>query len=139
LTLQTRALAGLLGIAFSLAILELIRRHKLQERYSALWLLVGIGLVLCAIVPRLLMIAAKVLGVRDTNVALFVVVIGGLLLVVLHLTVVVSQQSEHITRLAQELAIAHADDPLQENPAQEREARQVQGEDPTPAKVVAYK
>ena len=108
LTVHSRILAGLLGIAFSVAILELIRRHKLQERYTALWLLVGIGLVVCAAFPGVLELAARVLGVRDTNVALFAIVIGGLVGVVLHLTVVVSQQSEQITRLAQELAISRS-------------------------------
>lgn len=111
LTLQSRVLAALLGLGFTIAILELIRRHKLQERYTALWLLVGIGLVLCAVFPQLLAVAADALGVRDTNVALFAVLIGGLVLVVLHLTVVVSKQSEQITRLAQELAIARAEPP----------------------------
>ncbi len=108
LTVQTRVLAALLGLGFDLVILELIRRHKLQERYTLLWLLVGFGLILCGIVPGILKLAADVLGVRDTNVALFAVLIGGLTLVVLHLTVVISQQSEQITRLAQELAIARS-------------------------------
>jgi hypothetical protein len=111
LTLQTRALATLLGIGFCLAILELIRRHKLQERYTALWLLVGIGLIVCGVFPPVLALAATVLGVRDTNVALFALLIGGLVLVVLHLTVVVSRQSEQITRLAQELAISRSEQP----------------------------
>lgn len=110
LTVQTRVLAAILGLGFSASILELIRRHKLQERYTALWLLVGLALVLCAIFPQLLAVAATVLGVRDTNVALFALVIGGLLLVVLHLTVVISRQGELITRLAQEQAIARVRD-----------------------------
>jgi hypothetical protein len=109
LTVQTRVLAILLGLAFDLVILELIRRHKLQERYTLLWLVVGFGLILCGIVPGVLKLAANLLGVRDTNVALFVVLIGGLVLVVLHLTIVISQQSEQITRLAQELAIARSE------------------------------
>jgi hypothetical protein len=109
LTVQSRVLAALIGLAFIISILELIRRHKLQERYTALWLLVGVGFVLCAIFPQLLTVAADVLGVRDTNVALFVVLIGGLVLVVLHLTVVISQQSEQITRLAQEVAISRSE------------------------------
>lgn len=119
LTVHSRILAGLLGIAFCLTILELIRRHRLQERYTALWLLVGIGLVVCAAFPGVLELAARVLGVRDTNVALFAIVIGGLVGVVLHLTVVVSQQSEQITRLAQELAISRstrAEERLAEEP-----------------------
>ena len=109
LTVQTRVLAVLLGLAFDLVILELIRRHKLQERYTLLWLVVGFGLILCGSVPGVLKLAANLLGVRDTNVALFVVLIGGLVLVVLHLTVVISRQSEQITRLAQELAISRSE------------------------------
>jgi hypothetical protein len=111
LTVQSRILAAGLGGVFILAILELIRRHKLQERYTALWLLVGVGFVLCGIFPPILALSADILGVRDTNVALFAVAIGGLVLVVLHLTVVISRQSEQITRLAQELAIARATPP----------------------------
>jgi hypothetical protein len=120
LTVQTRILAGLLGLAFDLVILELIRRHRLQERYTLLWLMVGFGLILCGIFPSILELAADVLGVRDTNVALFVMLIGGLVLVVLHLTVVVSQQSEQITRLAQELAIARSEapSPRQDSPTE---------------------
>ena len=110
LTFQSRVLAAAVGAGFNVVILELIRRHKLQERYTALWLLVGCGLILCGAVPSVLSLLAHLLGVRDTNVALFAVVIGGLLLVVLHLTVVVSRQSEQITRLAQELAISGSED-----------------------------
>lgn len=108
LTAQTRILAGAVGVGFCGVILELIRRHRLQERYTALWLLVGVGLVVCGVFPGALELAANILGVRDTNVALFAVLIGGLVLVVLHLTVVVSKQSEQITRLAQELAISRS-------------------------------
>jgi hypothetical protein len=114
LTAQSRILAGVVGVCFCVVILELIRRHRLQERYTALWLLVGIGLAVCGAFPRVLELAANLLGVRDTNVALFAVVIGGLVLVVLHLTVVVSRQSEQITRLA-------AEPPVPRAPAEERD------------------
>jgi hypothetical protein len=124
LTVQTRVLAALLGLAFMLAIFELIRRHRLQERYTVLWLLVGAGLILCGVFPQLLGFAADVLGVRDTNVALFAVVIGGLVLVVLHLTVVISRQSEQITRLAQELAISRSEPPAQSEDEHELSAPQ---------------
>jgi len=67
---------------------------------------VGAPLVLLALVAN-----GYLRGVRDTNCALFLVLIGGLVLVVLHLTVVISQQSEHITRLAQELAITRSESP----------------------------
>lgn len=134
LTVQTRVLAALIGLAFIGSILELIRRHKLQERYSALWLLVGTGFILCAIFPQLLTLAADGLGVRDTNVALFVVLIGGLVLVVLHLTVVISQQSEQITRLAQEVAISRSE--IEYPEAAERLEAEVSGLDREPSGVV---
>lgn len=121
LTFQTRVLATLVGIGFSIAILELIRRHKLQERYTAVWLLVGLGLIICGVFPPVLAFAADVLGVRDTNVALFALLIGGLVLVVLHLTVVISRQSEQITRLAQELAISRSSEDAQLSPEEARE------------------
>ena len=38
LTSQTRIIAAVIAIAFMLLILELIRRDRLQERYSVIWL-----------------------------------------------------------------------------------------------------
>lgn len=110
LSTQTRILAVALAALFVGVILELVRRHRLQERYTVIWLTAGAAMAIGAIIPdQTIGSLARVLGVSDTNVALFSLVIIALLALSLHLTVVVSKQSEQITRLAQDLAIERAE------------------------------
>ena len=108
LTSQTRILAALIALAFMLLILELIRRDRLQERYSVIWFVAGLGMLAGAAFPGLLAAVADLMGVRDTNVALFSIVLLLLLGLALNFSVIMSRQAAQITRLAQELALAKA-------------------------------
>ena len=108
LTSQTRIVAAVIAIAFMAMILELIRRDRLQERYSVVWFLFGLGMLAGAAFPGLLEFVADAMGVRDTNVALFSIVLLILLGLSLNFSVIMSRQAAQITRLAQERAIAEA-------------------------------
>ena len=108
LTAQTRIVAAVIALAFMAFILDMIRRDKLQERYSVVWLLAGIGMLAGAAFPGLLELVADILGVRDTNVALFSIVLLLLLGLALNFSVLMSRQADQITRLAQELALEKA-------------------------------
>lgn len=108
LTSQTRIIAAVLALAFMVLILELIRRDKLQERYSVVWFVAGLGMLIGAAFPGLLELVADAMGVRDTNVALFSIVLLLLLGLALNFSVIMSRQAAQITRLAQERAIEKA-------------------------------
>jgi len=108
LTSQTRILAAVLAVAFMLLILELIRRDRLQERYSVIWFVAGLGMLAGAAFPGLLKLVADLMGVRDTNVALFSIVLLLLLGLALNFSVIMSRQAAQITRLAQERALEKA-------------------------------
>jgi hypothetical protein len=108
LTAQTRIVAAVLAIAFMVMILELIRRDKLQERYSVVWFIAGLGMLIGAAFPGLLTLVAEAMGVRNTNVALFSIVLLLLLGLALNFSVIMSRQAAQITRLAQERAIEKA-------------------------------
>ena len=108
LTPQTRILAAVIAVAFMVMILELIRRDRLQERYSVVWFIAGVGMLVGAAFPGLLGTVADVMGVRDTNVALFSIVLLLLLGLVLNFSVIMSRQAAQITRLAQERALEKA-------------------------------
>ncbi len=108
LTAQTRIIAAVLAIAFMVLILELIRRDKLQERYSVVWFVAGLGMLAGAAFPGLLELVADAMGVRDTNVALFSIVLLFLLGLALNFSVIMSRQAAQITRLAQERALEKA-------------------------------
>ena len=105
LTSQTRILAAILAVTFMVMILELIRRDRLQERYSVVWFVAGLGMLAGATFPGLLEFVADVMGVRDTNVALFSIVLLLLLGLALNFSVIMSRQAAQITRLAQERAL----------------------------------
>jgi hypothetical protein len=108
LTPQTRILAAAIAIAFMVMILELIRRGRLQERYSVIWFVAGLAMLAGAAFPGLLKVVADAMGVRDTNVALFSIVLLLLLGLALNFSVIMSRQAAQITRLAQERALDQA-------------------------------
>ncbi len=108
LTSQTRILAAVIAVGFMLMILELIRRNRLQERFSVVWFVAGLGMLAGAIFPGLLAGVADLMGVRDTNVALFSIILLLLLGLALNFSVIMSRQAAQITRLAQERALEQA-------------------------------
>ncbi len=108
LTSQTRILAAIIALAFMLMILELIRRDRLQERFSVVWFVAGLGMLAGAAFPGLLSGVADLMGVRDTNVALFSIILLLLLGLALNFSVIMSRQAAQITRLAQERALEKA-------------------------------
>ncbi len=108
LTDQTRIIAAVLALAFMALVLELIRRNRLQERFSVVWFVAGLGMLIGAAFPGLLTLVADAMGVRDTNVALFSIVLLFLLGLALNFSVTMSRQAAQITRLAQEQALETA-------------------------------
>jgi hypothetical protein len=108
LTSQTRILAAAIALVFMAMILELIRRDRMQERFSVVWFVAGIGMLAGAAFPGLLGVVADLMGVRDTNVALFSIILLLLLGLALNFSVIMSRQAAQITRLAQERAIEEA-------------------------------
>ena len=108
LTSQTRIVAAIIAVFFMFLILDLIRRDRLQERYSVIWFVAGLGMLAGAAFPGLLEVVANLMGVRNTNVALFSIVLLLLLGLALNFSVIMSRQAAQITRLAQERAIEKA-------------------------------
>jgi hypothetical protein len=93
------------AIVLSLVVLELVRRRRLQERYSMLWLVTCLALIVLAVVPGLLNRISSALGIAYPPNALFIAAFGFVLVVLLHFSIAVSRLSEQTSRLAQRLAI----------------------------------
>ncbi len=87
------------------AVLELLRRGILRERFAALWLGVGVLLVLVAVFPGLLRGAARALGFEIPSNLLFFAAILFLLIVTVQLSYEVSRLEARTRRLAEELAL----------------------------------
>ncbi len=119
LTPQARIVAAILAVSFMLLILDLIRRDRLLERYSIVWFLLGLAMLVGAAFPGLLELIARAMGVRDVTIALFSIVLLILLAMTLNFSVIASRQSKQITRLAQQSAIEGADDDVSPPPSTE--------------------
>ena len=100
-----KLLAVVGSVTLLIVVVELIRRGKLKERYSLLWLLAG-GLLLFLSVSRgILNSLAALFGIFYPPSLLFLLAFFFLLLITLHFSVVLSGLSEKNKQLAQELAL----------------------------------
>jgi hypothetical protein len=87
------------------AILELVRRRRLLERYALLWLFSAIVLLALAIWRGLLEDIAQVIGVAYPPNALFFVAFAFVLVLLLHFSLAVSRLTDQTKVLAQRLAL----------------------------------
>jgi len=106
-------------------VIELIRRGRLKERYSLLWLFAGGVLLVFSSSRYLLEYVARLLGVFYPPSLLFLLAFLFLLLITLHFSVVVSGLSEKNKQLAQEVALLRQE--LQEAMKRTTENRDVSG------------
>ena len=102
--LKIQIIIGTVSILLLVIVFELIRRRKLKEEYSLLWLLSGIVILMFSIFPDLLGIISKAMGMYYLT-ALFVISFLFLLLIVLHFSTVISRLSKNNNELTQELSI----------------------------------
>ncbi len=101
--LKLAAIAG--SIVLLIIVVELIRRGRLKERYSLLWLLAGTVVMLFSLSRDLLEVVSHLFGIFYPPSFLFLIAFFFLLLITLHFSVVISGLSEKNKRLAQEVAM----------------------------------
>jgi hypothetical protein len=91
------------------AVLELVRRRRLVERYALVWMLVAVALLVLAIWNQLLGTAADLMGIAVPSNALFLAAFAVAFLLLLHFSVITTRLSEETKILAQEVARLDAD------------------------------
>jgi hypothetical protein len=99
-------LVAAVGVVFVLAaIIELIRRHRLQERYALLWIVTGTVMLVLAVWRQGLHAFADLIGVAYPPSALFMVAGLFVFVVLLHFSTVLSRLSDQNKTLAQKVAL----------------------------------
>ncbi|NLF13588.1 MAG: DUF2304 domain-containing protein [Anaerolineaceae bacterium] len=93
------------AIALSLVILELVRRRRLREEYSWLWILAAIVYTLAASWPGFGLWLARFLGSSNPVSAFAFLGLGFLLLICVQFSVQISRLTEQNKNLMQQLAI----------------------------------
>lgn len=85
--------------------INLLRKRKLDLKYSLIWIIALLGIGIFVIFPKLIEEISNLLGIYDPMNALFFICIAFLTCICVSLTVVVSRLSERLRRLTQEIAI----------------------------------
>jgi len=86
-------------------ILELIRRKKLKEEFSVLWLGMGIIFLVISLFRKLLDKFSLLVGIGYPPAALFLILIMGLTVILIHFSVAISELKEANKKLAQEMGL----------------------------------
>ncbi len=98
-------LAILGSVALLAFIFELVRRRRLKEKYSLVWLMTALALLAVSVIPGLLDTFGKFLGIYYSPTAFFLLAFFFLTLIALQFSVVISKLSERNKILSQEIAL----------------------------------
>jgi hypothetical protein len=103
--MRLTVLTAVTAVVLLAVIVELLRRRQLREKYTVLWVAVGLAVVLLGFFPSLLNTMAKAVGVANgASLVLFLGVVF-LLLVCIHLSWEASRLEEKTRTLAEEVAL----------------------------------
>jgi hypothetical protein len=99
----------IVAIAFSLLligyILRVIRKKRLKEEYSLLWLGISIVFLIFSAWRQGLERLADLLGIAYAPAALFMLILVGVILILIQFSMIISKLSERSKILAQEIAL----------------------------------
>ena len=100
---QIVSLVFALGIMVTL--FELLRRHRLREKYALIWAALSVAAIAGAIFPGLLGAVANALGLKLPSNLLFLLAIVVLLGLTLQLSYELGRSEERVRTLAEEVAL----------------------------------
>jgi len=93
------------SIALIVLLALLIRKRKLLEEYSILWLIIFTVFLLVAIFGAFLESVARFLGILYAPAAMFLLVIVGIFCLLLHFSIVISDMKRKINTLSTKNAL----------------------------------
>lgn len=93
------------ALGLLLLVLEMVRRRALAEKYSLLWLIMSVVILLLAIARPALDRIAPMLGIYYAPSALFVAGFVGLLVILLYFSAVITQLTREARIAAQQIGI----------------------------------
>jgi hypothetical protein len=108
-TIRIQILAIIGSVLLIAFIFELIRRRRLREEFSILWLAMGGIFLLLSIFRGLLDKFSYLIGIGYPPAALFLVLIIGLMFILIHFSVAISELKETQKKLVQEIGLLRAE------------------------------
>ena len=105
MSIRVKIVAMVISIGVMLLIVELVRRRKLREEYSWLWLMTGSGILLLALWFDLLRWITHLVGAITPSSTIFLFAFLFLIFISLHFSVVISTLTNRNKELAQRYAL----------------------------------
>ena len=109
--IRQKILAAVFGFGLLVGIVELVRRRKLKEEYSWLWIVAGVVIIVVGLNYGLLLRITHLIGAAWTSATLFFFGMFFLLALCLQFSVKISRLEDRVKNLAQQLAIHNAKTP----------------------------
>jgi hypothetical protein len=108
MTSVVQIIAVVVSIGFLLVVLDLVRRRKLSEEYSFVWIVCAVALLALSVWRESLHVLAEWLGVFYPPAVLLLVLALFVFIACLSFSVALSRQSARIERLTEEVALLAA-------------------------------
>ena len=108
---RQQIVALIVSIALLVLIVELVRRRRLREEYSVLWILTAVGIFALAVWYDLLVSLTHLIGAMLPTSTLFFFSLLFLVLLCLQFSVRISKLDEQVKELAQTLALRETKEP----------------------------
>lgn len=102
---RTQILAAIAAVGLAMVVLDLVRRRKLSEEFSLLWLLSTAGIALLGFSTGVLKAVTHALGIMYESSTVFAAGIGFTVILLLYLSVRLSRLAHENLLLTRELAL----------------------------------
>ena len=102
---RIQIIIAILVVMFLFIIISMIRNKALELRYSLAWIIVGCGILVLDLFPRVMEKLAQIMGIASPINMLFFLGFCFSLIIILVLTIAMSRMSVRIKELAQEVAL----------------------------------
>ena len=105
MTFQQKVFSSSVALVLLVAIIDMVRRRKLGEELSIIWLLAGISIISLAVWEQLLLWLCRLLGIQTPVLLAFFMGIVYLLAMNLQLSIKISAINNQIKSIAQKVAL----------------------------------
>lgn len=109
MTPHQKVVAASIAVLLLVAVLELVRRRALRIEYSWLWIFAIVGLLSLVLSSNLLIGLTRMIGAVDSTSTVFMFAFVFLVCICIHFTVKISQLTNQVKKLTQQLAILEAE------------------------------
>ncbi len=92
-------------VIYYVIILSLLKHKKLNMKYTLLWLLTGLIMLILVLFPQIMVKFISLVGITSLMNGLFITMIAFLIMLVMSLTSIASRQAQRITKLIQTQAL----------------------------------